>query len=237
MLKRRETSRKLRFFNKAGSVLLYDTAFNGPWTLTSYSLSAPERVTNYVTIPGRDGEVDLSAAISDEPQYKNRRLVALFENSDGKKADREALISDVMNRLNGRYFRIFTPDDAIRYLTGYVQVSVKYSDVNHCAIEISASVDPWRESIDRVFFDVEASSTAKTIRLINNGGRRVIPSISAYTGTATPPDITITCGDYTAHPTADAIKPPELAMGYKDDKLLTYSGSGHLVIVWKEASL
>lgn len=236
--RRRSTKRKIVFRSSdAGHRLLYDTAFNGPWTLTGYSLSSPEKVTNIVTIPGKDGELDLAYALTGEPTFKSRKLTISLENSDGLKADREALITDLYNRLEGKYLRIHLPDDETHYLSGSVHVNVLYSDTNHCALDIICTVDPYKEAVDEVFMDLTASSSDQIVILVNHGGRRVIPKISAYaTGGATP-SISVSCGTWSAQPTADTIMPEALAMRYGEEKVLTYSGSGHLVIHWREADL
>lgn len=233
--RRRDTARKVVFRDPL-SKLVYDSAFHGQWTLTGYSLTSPEKVTNLVTVPGRDGELDLAYALTGEPTYKSRRLTIRLENSDGKKADREALITDLYNRVEGRYLRIHLPDDETHYLAGSVHVNVLYSDMNHCAVEIICTVEPWKEATEQVFMDLEASSAEQIVILQNHGGRRVIPTISAYADGAAAA-ITVSCGTWSAQPTAQTITPEELSMGYLDTKTLTYSGTGHLVIRWQEANL
>ena len=235
--RRRQTSRKIVFMSDSGNhPVIYDTAYTGPWTLTGYGLSAPERVTNYVTVPGRDGELDLAYALTGEPVYKNRRLEISLENSDGNKTDRDALISDLLNKLDGRYVRVVLPDDEMHYLTGSVETDIRYSDVNHCALTLTVTAAPWREARYSKFYDLSASASEQTVIIKNEGGRRVIPALTAYADGSTP-NITVTCGTWSAQPTADAILPEALAMRYLDEKVLTYSGAGHLVIQWQEANL
>ena len=57
----------------------YDTVINGPWTLAEGELSPAEYRTQFVEVPGRDGELDMSTALTDGvPRYGNRELVAEF---------------------------------------------------------------------------------------------------------------------------------------------------------------
>ena len=55
----------------------YDTWVDWGLTLTGWQLSAPEYKSNFVSVPGRDGDLDLSTALTDgEPRYNNRELTA-----------------------------------------------------------------------------------------------------------------------------------------------------------------
>ena len=205
--------------------------------MTGYSLSTPERVTNYVSIPGRDGEIDLAYSLTGEPVFKSRKLTVALESSNGKRAYRESLLSDMLNRIEGRYLKIILPDDEMHYLNGSIHVTVKYSDTNHCAVEITAIVEPWREAVKPIYMDLTAKTAPQSVVIKNNGGRRVIPMVNAYAAGGLVPDITVTYGAWSAQPTADTIMPEELALGYLEEKIVTYSGSGQLVIRWQEADL
>lgn len=234
--------RKFRFLSdallNAGS-LVYDTAFSGPWTLAEWTLSKPEKQTNYVEIPGRDGSVDLYEGLTDgEPHYKQRTLQIRLTCSERDRKARTELIDDIVNTLDGFAFRIVFPDDPTRYMRGVCSVTVEYNDPAHCGVLIEALCDPWRVSMAYVSIDVAASSAAQTLMLINRGRRRVIPYIGAYDSAPTMPNITISSGTYSATFTDyTGRNVSELALGYKQTRILTYSGSGHLTVQWQEAIL
>ena len=121
----------------------YVTADHG-WTLAGVSLTAPEQKTNYIEKTGGDGSWDLSTVMTDGiPRYKNRTLTVTLENSQGPREDREALISDLVNQLDGLEHRIELPDHPDHFLVGRVHVSVEYSTLAHARVVITGTVEPW----------------------------------------------------------------------------------------------
>lgn len=231
--------RKFRFLDDTTGKLVYDTAFRGPWTLTEWRLSNPEKQTNFVQIPGRDGAVDLYEGLTDgEPHYKPRTLTVKLTCSERDRKARLELVDDIVNRLDGFTFRIVLPDDPTRYIRGVCSVAVDYNDLNHCGVIITAQCDPWRVSMDYTTIDVEASASQKTLILENRGRRRVIPYIAGYDAAPAMPNISISSGTYSATLTDYTGRyVSELALGYQQTRELTYSGSGHLTIGWREAIL
>lgn len=231
--------RNVRFLSDSTGATVYDTALNGPWTLAECSLSKPEKQTNYVEIPGRDGSIDLNDGLTGgEPRYKQRTLQIRLTCSERDRIFRTELIDDIVNTLDGFVFRIIHPDDPTRYIRGVCSVTVEYNDPAHCGVLIEALCDPWRVSMTGVYIDVTASGTAQTLVLTNRGRRRVVPYIGAYDDAPTMPNVSISSGTYSTTFT-DYVgrNVSELALGYKQTRILTYSGSGHLTVQWREAIL
>ena len=148
----------------------YDTHLNGPWTLTGLELAPAEHRTQFVEVPGRDGELDLSTALTDgAPRYGNRELVATFERSDGTRLMREAAINTMVNWLDGWRMDIRLPDDDLHYLTGRVHVAKNYNDQAHAAITVTAVCDPWRYNNHETVVSVTAGADPAEAMLTNAG--------------------------------------------------------------------
>lgn len=208
----------------------YDTAAHG-WTLSAWKLAAAAQKTSYVDKPGGDGSWDLSTALTDGIiRYKNRTLTATLECSDGNRLNREALIRDMVNALDGMVVNIELPDDTEHYMVGRLQITKDYNDPAHAAVKITATCEPWKYSNAETVVTLTASSTAKTATLVNNGRRAVVPVVKVadsvligygetsqalYAGTYQLPDLLLTPGAHT----------------------ITYSGAGSLVFTYREAVL
>ena len=231
--------RKIRVLKADTDELVYDTAYTGPWTLARCELSTPAVQTNLVQVPGRDGLIDLMPGLTDGvPRYKQRELTIRLECSESDRAYRIGLIDDIVNLLDGYTFRFVLPDDPTRAIRGKASVAVDYNDINHCSVTVSAVCDPWRIALDPVLIDLEAESTAKTIVLRNNGRRRAVPILACYDVAPAMPDITVTSGSFTAHLTDYASHQYNaLQLDYREERVLSYSGSGHLTFSWREAIL
>lgn len=208
----------------------YDTAAHG-WTLTGWELSAPDQKTNYVEKPGSDGSWDLSTSLSGGiPRYKDRSLTITLECSKGTRADRERIVDELVNTLDGFEWQITPPDKPDHYVTGRVHIAVEYSDLAHAAVTITATCAPWIYKARETIVELAATGAKQTTTLRNAGRLAVLPTIKVansavleYEGTT----LNITAGTHTR---------PALLLtpGLHS---LTYSGSGRIELIYREAVL
>lgn len=160
----------------------YNTAEHG-WTLGQWTLTDPEQKTNYVEKSGGDGSWDLSTAQTDGiPRYRNRTLTVPLECSQGTREDREELINDMVNTLDGLEWKIVLPDRPDHYLFGRLHVAVNYSDLAHAMVTVTGTVEPWlykeRETIVELTAPITISTDAATFYLWNRGRKVVIPKLT-----------------------------------------------------------
>ena len=213
----------------------YDTALEGLWTLSAWNLGRAEAVEEYATIPGH-GLLDLSTVLTEgEPYYRSREFEAVFESSEGDRIQREERINQMVNKLDGKRLTIVLPDDSLHYITGRVRVEKLYNDPAHASVRVSATCDPWRYNNTETVVGVTASSTAKTVSLINNGRLSLVPRTKVTGGTVT---IKFTYDGSARTWTGGAgeynfvdlyVRPGSLAV--------TYSGSGTITFTYREAVL
>ena len=220
----------------------YDTALRGPWTLADWSFPEPEPQTNLVEIPGRDGPLDLSTALTDgEPVYSgSRELTAVLECSEGTYNDRVKLIREMVGELNGRRLQIFLPDDPIHYAEGRVTVKTEYNDLAHCAVTVTAICDPWRyKKTETVITLHPEARNAKTAVLPNAGRRVVVPTVELIGDNN--PWVDLSVDFRVAHwglyyQQGPAFILPDLKLKQGNTKL-RYYGEGTVKITYREAVL
>lgn len=116
--------------------------------LTSKSLTPPEPKTYYVEIEGRNGSLDLSESLTGEIKYKDRKLTASFILANGKRSEREQLISGIINYLHGQKMNIVDPDDEEHYLIGRFTVTDYTNTLAYGTLTVEATCEPWRYSLD-----------------------------------------------------------------------------------------
>lgn len=212
----------------------YDTHLNGPWTLAAWSLSPAEYQANYVEVPGRNGALDLSTALTDgEPRYNSRTLEATLERSDGTRLEREAAITTMINWLDGWKMDIILPDDELHYITGRVHVAKEYNDPAHAAVTITATVDPWRYNKNETAVHLTAAAGEKTALLTNQGRRTVVP-ILEITGES--PQVLLTVGTASWSLSTGTYQLPDLVVRQGGTEI-KYQGSGELFFRYREAIL
>ena len=213
----------------------YDTAVEGPWTLSALSCPEPEQQTNLVQVPGRDGALDLSTVLTNgEPRYNSRTLTARLECSEGTRADRLQLVSDIINRLDGRRLRIILPDDPNRYLEGRVSVRTEYNDPAHAAVTVAAVCDPWRFNIVESVIKVKGTA-AGTLAVLTNGGRRAVTPSVTITGERAKLALSDGSHEWTLTPGTYTIVDLVLSAGSRVP--VTCKGSGTAIFTYREAVL
>lgn len=211
----------------------YNTAEHG-WTLTGWTLEMPEYKSNFVTVPGRDGDLDASTALTDGvPKYGNRTLTVTLECSEGTRLDRDELISSMINWLDGWRMDIRLPDDDYRYLTGRVAVRPEYSDMAHAAVTVTAICDPWRYNEQETALVMTAGNTALTARLTNEGRRTVVPLLEITGDSA---QVLLSYETYSWALSAGTYQLPDLVVP-QGGISIGYSGSGTLRFSYREAIL
>ena len=209
----------------------YDTAANG-WTLTALSLSDPEQKTHYIEKTAGDGSWDLSTAMTDGiPRYRDRSLALTLECSEGIRAERTTLISDMINRLDGLEWQIVLPDHPDHYLVGRVHIGVGFHTLAHSGVTVAATVQPWLYNAQEKAYTLTATTSEKST-VLSNEGRKVLVPMLTVTGTVLlkygTSSITLT--------DAGSYEWPTLLLT-PGDHTLKYSGDGALAVKYREAVL
>lgn len=157
----------------------YDTAVNGLWTLTEWSLSEATPKTTMVDIPGRlDGPIDFTEALTGDVEYNTRTLKVKLESSEGTRLERRARIEQMFNQLHGRRCKIWLPDDADHYLSGRLTIKEEYNDPAHAAVTVTATCEPWRYENEETVIKLERQDRYAEAVLVNNGRRPIYPVIT-----------------------------------------------------------
>lgn len=213
----------------------YDTAATGDWTLAAWSLSPAVHHTNYISVPGRDGVLDFSTALTDgTPTYDSRTLSATLDRSSGSRLEREDVINTMINWLDGWRVDIVLPDDPDHYLTGRVSVRREFNDLARARVTVSAVCDPWRYARDETVLALTASDTVKVAELINNGRRTAVPVVT-ITGAAGS-SVLLEFGSSAWSLGPGTYQLPDLVLP-QGAHSLTYSGAGSVQLAYREAIL
>lgn len=114
--------------------------------LTDVKISSPEPQTKMVSVPVRNGDIDMSDVVSGNTRFKNRTIVFTFISNKNVE-DWLLEISNIRNKIAGQKKRIIIDYDPAFYWYGRItDVSQEISD-NIESIVVTASVDPYKYSI------------------------------------------------------------------------------------------
>lgn len=103
----------------------------------------PEVKTNYLEIPGSDGVLDLTAALTGSPNYSNRIGSFEFIVDNGHKEWFE-IYSEISNYLHGQVMKAILEDSPDYYYEGRFSVKEWKSDPTHSLITIDYNVDTYK---------------------------------------------------------------------------------------------
>lgn len=234
--------------------MIYGVTLGGKHTYRDWGLLpktrptiAPPKVrTNYVDVPGLDGALDLSEALTGRVGYQTRDFSAEFIVIDARNRW-DALYSEILDTLHGQRMQIILDEDPGYYYTGRVTVNALESDRKTATISIKAVCDPYKLEITGslddwlwdsfnfetgVIRDYRDMAVNGTLTLTIPGTRRpCIPTITASAAmTATfggGKEYALTAGD-------NRISGICITEG---DNVLTFTGSGTVSIDYRGGRL
>lgn len=208
-----------------------NTFYDWGLILTSKDITPPEPKTNYVTLDGRSGSLDLSDVLTGEIAYNDRTITATFWTSEGSRKDREKIIRDMTSYLHGKKVKIQEPDDTDHYFYGRVKITSYLNNLSYAEISIECVCDPWRYATDEYVRTVGSNSDSITNVVINTEGVKTLSPIFTvfgeiviiYNGKA----YTLTDGSY-------RIPDVKLSQGVN---IIGVRGIGSVTIAYREAEL
>lgn len=116
--------------------------------LTEATIDPPEPQTTYLTVPGRDGPLDISEVLDGKIHYQEREISLKFESTpllSGKTWP--VFLSDLSNLIHGVKSQIVFDDDSDYYYSGRGKVSDFGISGNQYSITMEFICDPYKISI------------------------------------------------------------------------------------------
>jgi hypothetical protein len=164
-------------------------------------ISPPTPKTLYVDIPGANGLLDLTQALSDDVKYENRTIAFEFNVLDARNRWSN-IYSDILDYLQGQSMKIILDEDPTYYYMGRVQVNEWKSDKRTSTIVIEANVEPYKlavvstveewlwdpfnfeTDVIKNYLNMEFDTVAnprQTFHCVVQGRKRIVPTITVTT--------------------------------------------------------
>lgn len=223
----------------------------GLYVTNTDCIGTPVLATSYIEVPGRNGLIDMSEAISGRPTYKSRPISIKLAGARYR-TDWDSVISAFRNSINGRIVHITFDNDVAYYWRGRVEitdfvsvmslgtftVSLPYADPYKYDIESTS--EPWhwdpfnfitgviRES------DVHEITGSGTVT-IPSGGMYVVPEIVVSNMTSS--TFTVTCNGKTFTLRSGTNRIPSILVNGDEEVNLNFVGTANVQIVFRGGSL
>lgn len=223
----------------------------GLYVQNSDCIGAPVQYTKYIEVPGRNGLLDVSEAISGRQIYTSRPIrIELAGIRERKNWD--GVISEFRNKINGRICRIIFDNDPGYYWRGRVKVEdfdaglgigtfvINIPTAEPYKYSLISSTEPWLW--DPFNFETDMITYIGAITISGSG------SITLPHGhMPTTPDLVVsnkTSGTFTVTYDGDTYdlsvgtnRIPSIMVGGDEDVTLTFTGSAKVEIVYRSGSL
>lgn len=233
--------------------MIYGVTFGDKHTYLDWGLlpksrptvAPPDVVTNYVDVPGLDGQLDLSEVLTGRVGYQTRDFSAEFLVIDARNRW-YTLYSEILDTLHGQRVKIILDEDPVYYYMGRVTVNTLKSDRKTATISLKAVCDPYKLEIagslddwlwdtfnfeTGIIRDYKALTVDGTLTLTIPGTRRpCIPTITtstAMTAAFGSKEYALTAGD-------NRISGICITQG---DNVLTFTGNGTVSIDYRGGRL
>lgn len=202
--------------------------------LASKAISAPSVRTNMIVVPGRDGAIDATDALTGEPTYDTRIIsISLFGIKSISGKEWPVAVSDFCNAFHGKKVKVYFPEDSAHYYSGRLSVGEIKLDGGRQLLPVEIICDPWKYKNAKTTVSRSDLGTAYKQLSLPNESRPVIPTITVAQ------DTVLLWGDNTININAgDHILPDiRLAEGSNILKAKVASGTGSISVTYQEASM
>jgi hypothetical protein len=147
--------------------------------LAKKTIGLPTAQTYSVEVPGRNGLLDLSEALTGGVVYSNRTISLSFvtaEKFSGKSwAD---FLSFLSNDVHGRKTKIVFDEDATYYYTGRGTVETTEFKNGKMTVSLSFDCEPYKLKMEPTVVTAATTTTEQTI-ILSNDRKAVTPTITA----------------------------------------------------------
>lgn len=208
-------------------------------------ISSAEPKTNYIDVPGMDGQLDLSEALTGDIQYKNRSLTLKFE-TNGDFIKWSIISSEIMNFLHGRKAKITLDTDLGFYYIGRLTLASTKEDYFYGELTLTGDVEPYKYEItsstdnwlwdtfsfeNGIIRDYKDLVVSETLQLIIKGRRKIIyPKITASAAMS----VKLNNKTYNLNVGENIMYDMPLKEGYN---ILIFTGNGTVSIDYRGGSL
>lgn len=202
--------------------------------LASKTISAPSVRTNMIVVPGRDGAIDATDALTGEPAYDTRSIsISLFGIKSISGKEWPVAVSDFCNAFHGKKVKVYFPEDSAHYYSGRLSVGEIKLDGGRQLLPVEIICDPWKYKNAKTTVSRSDLGTAYKQLSLPNESRPVIPTITVAQ------DTVLLWGSSTINISAgDHILPDiRLAAGSNILKAKVASSTGSISVTYQEASL
>lgn len=188
------------------------------------SIPFPSPKTNYVSIEGRDGDLDLTTSLTGDVRYENIDYSLEFY-LDKKRTDWITALNNISTYLHGKKVQMKLSEDPNWEWEARITLNDFESDKNIGLIVLDCNLSPYRTKITDTVITEEVA--ADKVITLSNSRKWVMPTIT------TTAEVKFTYG--TKQITVNGtLQTPDFILKEGDTAITLNSGSGNIVFTYRE---
>lgn len=185
----------------------------------------PSPKTNYVSIDGADGDLDLTTSLTGDVKYENIPYSLEFTLKD-KRVDWETTLFNLSTYLHGKKMNLTFSEDPDYYYVGRYTLNPLTSDKNVGLLSIDCILEPYR---------LKKTETIKTITgtgtlTLSNSRKWVMPIITSTSSM----EFTFEGKSFVVNGT---LQSPDIILKEGNSTIEVTSGTGTLTVKYREGKL
>ena len=145
--------------------------------LSDVEISVPETKRFLVDVPGRDGILDLTPALTPKVKFNNRTITLTFVVADYQRRWL-TLFSGLESQLHGKRFNVVIQPDTGYFWDAFCQISKIKSDRNKGTVVVTLDADPYKYKTVLTEYEVIPASIGRS-QICVNDRMSVIPNFYA----------------------------------------------------------
>ncbi len=148
--------------------------------MSSRTIGLPTVQTSKISVPGRDGDLDLTEALDGAVHYGNRVLEITLSATDRMSGKTWAeTLADIAFHIHGKRLQIVFDDDSEYYYTGRCTISrvALQMAAKSQSVTIVCDCQPYKISVDELTVQANVNPAYRTI-VIENGRMPSVPSFT-----------------------------------------------------------
>ena len=210
--------------------------------LTSKTINPPEPQTNTISVPLRDGSIDLTESLTNDVKYNDRKINMTFSVIHPMEQWSDK-VSEIENYLHGKRMKVVFDDDQNFYYMGRLKVNEWSSQKSIGKLVIECPADPYKYDVQGDWlwdpFDFENDCISESENITVSGSTSVVivgkrkktyPTITASAA------MSVSYNGTTYNIIEGINKLYEMILD-EGENTLTFNGSGSVLIEYTGGSL
>lgn len=177
--------------------MIYGVIIDGTNSLSSWglalmdgvSIGAPEQKREIIDIPGGNGQLDLSTALTGGvPVFSNREIsfglhfLRAVSGYPRTEAGFDAMYWNIVNQIHGKVCTLSFPWDTTKQYTGRIAVGPKNGNTGVFNFTVTMDAEPLRQDTTETT-TTKSVGTSNTSVSVTNNGMAVVPTLSSTRAT------------------------------------------------------